>query len=145
MASPESDRGKGRADPVSRALGSGRAAGTRLFLLFVPSVDRIGKGIDHEYWVDEALTVFATLFRGATAYPRGRGKWRDDERGGQLVTDEPTMVISYAEPKAGASANLRRLRALLHRMGREARQGEVGIVIDGEYRGITEYDEEVRR
>ena len=35
--------------------------------------------IDHEYWVDAALTTFATLFRGATAYPRGIGKWRDDE------------------------------------------------------------------
>jgi hypothetical protein len=144
MTSAGSERGKGTGDPVSRALGSGRAAGTKLFLLFVPSVDRDGKAIDHERWVDEALTAFATLFRGATAYPRGRGMWRDDERGGRLVSDEPTMVISYAEPKRVTPANLRRLRAFLHRMGREARQGEVGIVIDGEYRGITQYDKEVR-
>jgi hypothetical protein len=109
-------------------------------VLFVPSVDRDGNPIQHERWVDEALTVLATLFRGATAYPRGRGKWRDDERGGKLVTDEPTMVISYAEPKAVTRANLRRLREFLHRLGRQANQGEVGIVIDGEYRGITKYD-----
>ena len=129
-------------DAIGKALGSGRAAGTRLFVLFVPSVDRDGKPIEHERWVDEALTVLATLFRGATAYPRGRGKWRDDERGGKLVTDEPTMVISYAEPKAVTPANLKRLREFLHRLGREANQGEVGIVIDGEYRGITKYDKE---
>jgi hypothetical protein len=129
-------------DPIGKALGSGRAAGTRLFLLFVPSVDRNGKQIDHERWVDKALTVFAMLFRGATAYPRGRGKWRDDERGGELVTDEPTMVVSYAEEKAVTVASLRRLRKFLHRLGREARQGEVGIVIDGQYRGIKAYDKE---
>jgi hypothetical protein len=131
-----------RADPVGKALGSGRPAGTRLFVLFVPSVDRVGKPIDHDRWVDEALTELATLFRGATAYPRGRGKWRDDDQGGKLVTDEPTMVISYAEQKAVTASNLRRLRAFLHRLGREARQGEVGIVIDGQYRGITRFDEE---
>ena len=51
-----------------------------LFVLFVPSVDRGGSPIDHDYWVDQALTTFAQLFRGATAYPRGLGKWRDDER-----------------------------------------------------------------
>lgn len=121
VESAEGERGKVMADRVSAALGSGRAAGTKLFLLFVPSVDRVEKPIDHERWVDEALTVLATLFRGATAYPRGRGKWRDDDRGGVLVTDEPTMVMSYAEPRAVTATNLRRLRAFLHRMGREAR------------------------
>jgi len=130
------------ADPIGKALGSGRPAGTKLLLLFVPSVDREGKPIDHERWVDEALTVLATLFRGATAYPRGRGKWRDDERGGTLATDEPTIVISYAEPKLVTPANLRRPREFLHRLGREANQGEVGIVIEGQYRGITVFDEE---
>ncbi len=33
-----------------------------------------------------------------------------------------------------------RLRAFLHRMGREANQGEIGIVIGDKYYGITEYD-----
>lgn len=130
------------ADTIGRALGSGRPAGTCLFILFVPSVDRDGRPIPHEKWVEKALTVLATLFRGATAYPRGRGKWRDDARGGKLVTDEPTMVISYADPKVVTPANLGRLRTFLHRLGRDARQGEVGIVIDGEYRGITQYDKE---
>ena len=32
------------------------------------------------------------------------------------------------------------LRAHLHRLGREGRQGEVGVVIGSEYFGITEFD-----
>ncbi len=31
-------------------------------------------------------------------------------------------------------------RELLHRLGREANQGEVGAVIGGRYYGITEFD-----
>jgi hypothetical protein len=37
-------------------------------------------------------------------------------------------------------ATLRGLRKFLHRLGREGRQGEIGIVIGGNYYGITEYD-----
>ena len=106
-----------------------------------PSVTRSGEPIDHDYWVDEALGVFAILFRGATAYPRGRGRWRDDERGCVLVADEPTVVTCYAASQDITEEALARLRAFLHRLGREAHQGEVGIVFDGQYYGITEYDE----
>lgn len=113
-----------------------------LFVLFVPSVDREGAPIDHERWVDALLTTFARLFRGATAYPRGVGKWRDDERGGVLVTDEPTIVTSYADPVDVSDDALSALRAFLHHMGRETNQGEVGIVIDGTYFPITQYDAE---
>lgn len=88
-------------------------------MLFVPSVDRTGHSIDHDRWVREALTVFATLFRGATAYPRGFGMWRDDERGGALVSDEPTIVASYADPSDVTDEALASLRRFLHRLGRE--------------------------
>jgi hypothetical protein len=47
--------------------------GTSLVVVFVPSEDRDGKPIEQEYWVDEVLTTLGRLFRGATAYPRGRG------------------------------------------------------------------------
>jgi hypothetical protein len=45
--------------------------------------------------VDEVLTILARSFRGATAYPRGWGAWRDDERGGTLFKEEPVIVFSY--------------------------------------------------
>ena len=68
-----------------------------LMVLFVPSVERDGKTpIDQEYWVNEALETFGRLFGGATAFPRATGVWRDDDRGGVLVRDQPVILHCYA-------------------------------------------------
>jgi hypothetical protein len=116
--------------------------GTSLVVVFVPSLDRDGKPIDQEYWVDEVLTTFGRLFRGATAYPRGRGVWRDDAQGGALLKEEPVIVFSYVAEGALTVAALADLYRTLSRMGRQGNQGEIGVVIDGKYYGITEYLEE---
>jgi hypothetical protein len=113
--------------------------GTSLIVIFVPSRDRDGKPISQDHWVDEVLTALGKLFRGATAYPRGKGVWRDDERGGTLVREEPVIVFSYAAEEALTVSALLELYRTLSRMGRDANQGEVGIVIDGKYYGITSY------
>ena len=98
--------------------------------------------IDQTYWADQALTIFGQLFRGATAFPPGRGVWRDDERGGALVYDDTQMVTSYAADGVfDEDEILKRLKAFLLRMGREANQGEIGIIIDGTYLGIVDYEE----
>jgi hypothetical protein len=109
-------------------------------VLFVPSKDRGGRDIAHDYWVTSALEILGTLFRGATAYPRARGVWRDDERGGELRYEEPTIVTCYADPASMIDTARSQLRAFLHRLGREANQGEVGIVIGDWYYGITKFD-----
>jgi hypothetical protein len=88
------------------------------------------------------LTTLGHLFRGATAYPRGRGVWRDDARGGALLKEEPVIVFSYVAEGALTAAALADLYRTLSRMGRQANQGEIGVVIDGKYYGITEYAEE---
>jgi hypothetical protein len=60
-----------------------------------------------------------------------------------LVYDDTQMVTSYVTGEIlGDHEVLKRLRALLCRMGREADQGEVGIVIDGTYFGIIDYSDE---
>ena len=52
------------------------------------------------------------------------------------------MVLSYVAEGAFTDDDIvRQLRAFLCRMGREANQGEVGIVIDGTYIGIVDYEE----
>jgi hypothetical protein len=116
--------------------------GASLIVIFVPSKDRDGHTIDQEYWVDEVLTTLGGLFRGATAYPRGRGVWRDDERGGTLLQDEPVIIFSYVAEADLTTNALLGLYRTLSRMGRQANQGEIGVVIDGKYYGITEYVEE---
>jgi hypothetical protein len=108
--------------------------------LFVPSVDRDSLPIDQDYWRSQALETFGKLFRGATAFPPGRGVWRDDARGGTLVFDDTVLVTSYAAEADLTDETLAGLRRFLHRMGRDARQGEIGVVINDAYLGITEYD-----
>jgi hypothetical protein len=132
---------KSEAFDPREALRSTLPTGVSLVVVFVPSKDRDGKPIDQDYWVDEVLTALGQLFRGATAYPRGKGVWRDDERGGGLVREEPVLIFSYVAEEALTQDALATLARTLRRLGREANQGEVGIVIDGRYYGITDYAE----
>lgn len=86
--------------------------------------------------------MFGNVFGGATAYPRARGVWRDDERAGVLVFDEPVVVHCYVAPEAiEAEGQLHALAAFCRRMGRETNQGEIGLVIADEYSAIRNYEE----
>jgi hypothetical protein len=48
--------------------------------------------------VDSTLEVLGRVFGGATAYPKAKGVWRDDDNGGALVKDEPVVVHCYTTP-----------------------------------------------
>ena len=90
------------------------------------------------------MTVLGTLFGGATAFPKGKGVWRDDAQGGKLLFDEPVVVQCYtSEPIIESRAE--ELKAFLDRMGREARQGAIGLVIDRDYLEIDFPLEETTR
>jgi hypothetical protein len=130
-------RSKGR-----RILSGGRKR--VLVVLFVPSVERDGATpIDQPRWVDSALEMFGRVFGGATAYPKAKGIWRDDERAGALVKDEPVVVHCYTTPVAIQDArNLAELGSFCRKMGREARQGEVGLVVGDEYFSMRDFAQE---
>ena len=115
-----------------------------LVVLFVPSVERDGTtAINQEHWVDLALEVFGQLFGGATAFPRAKGIWRDDEKGGVLVKDQPVVIHCYTTPADISDANrLNQLGDFCRRMGREAHQGEVGLVIGDEYLAFRDFAKE---
>lgn len=123
-----------------QALSASRAMGTVHLMIFVPSVDRAGRKLRRD-WTKPTLDAVGRLFRGGTAYPRGLGVWRDDAAGGRLVYDDTTIVFSYVDPHDLGAGELAELRRFLHRMGREANQGEIGLVVDGRYIGITTYEE----
>jgi hypothetical protein len=116
-------------------LGAAKAAST-LLVLYLPSKDRFDKAIDQNYWVDEALKVLGDNFGGATAFPQGKGVWRDDAQGGKLLFDEPVVIQCYTSEET-LDRLLDQLRAFLLRMGTEARQGAVGFVIDRDYLEIS--------
>jgi hypothetical protein len=113
------------------ALGASKAA-SALLVLFIPSKDRGNRPIDQGFWVEEALNVLGTLFGGATAFPQGRGIWRDDAQAGKLLFDEPVVIQCYTSAHM-LEQQMKLLGEFLHRMGREARQGAIGLVIDGDY------------
>ncbi len=113
------------------ALGASKAASSSL-VLFIPSKDRGDSPIDQSFWVAEALIALGTMFGGATAFPQGNGIWRDDAQGGKLLFDEPVIIQCYTSEYL-IEERIGDLRKFLHRMGREARQGAIGLVIDGDY------------
>lgn len=115
-----------------------------LVVLFVPSVERDGvTTINQDDWVEAALDTFGQLFGGATAFPRAKGVWRDDERGGALVKDQPVVIHCYTTPADISDPDrLGRLGAFCRRMGREARKGEVGLVIGDEYLAFRDFSKE---
>jgi hypothetical protein len=122
-------------------LGAGRKR--VLVVLFVPSVERDGvTRINQDYWVDSALEMFGRVFGGATAYPKARGIWRDDERAGALIKDEPVVIHCYTTPDdIQDRVNLSELGRFCRRLGREANQGEVGLVVGDEYFAIRQFEE----
>jgi hypothetical protein len=131
----------------TRARRQGVLSGGRkrvLVILFVPSVERDGTtAIDQPKWVDSALEMFGRVFGGATAYPKAQGIWRDDERGGALVKDEPVVVHCYTTPAdIEDPRNLAQLASFCRAMGRQANQGEVGLIVGDEYFAVREFTEE---
>jgi hypothetical protein len=127
-------------DRMSALLENGRKRS--LLILFIPSVERDGQtAIPQDRWVDAALTILGRIFGGATAYPRARGVWRDDDRGGALVLDEPVVVHCYVDPtEVQDDDKLAELREFCCQMGRETNQGEIGVVVDNEYFAIRNFD-----
>jgi hypothetical protein len=115
-----------------------------LVVLFIPSVERDGvTAINQDYWVDATLKTFGKLFGGATAFPKAKGVWRDDEMGGVLITDEPIVIHCYTTPADIADmVRLNELGKFCRTMGRETHQGEIGLVIGDEYLAIRDYTEE---
>ena len=106
-----------------------------LLVLFIPSVNRHTHPIDQGAWQEAALEMLGKYFGGATAFPRGRGVWRDDQQGGKLIFDEPIVIHCYTHLEA-IRQHHGELRDFVVRMGTETNQGAVGFVIERTYMEI---------
>jgi hypothetical protein len=107
--------------------------------LFIPSLTRDGDPIDHNFWRVQALEVMTGLFGGATAV-ECQGAWRDDEKGGAIKVERNSTVQSYMAKSSWNSTTAAELAKFLHRMGRESNQGEIGLIVDGVYFPIREFN-----
>jgi hypothetical protein len=115
-----------------------RPSGQRL-TLYIPNKDRHGGLIaDHERWCKEAQELLTAMGGGATAFPPVDGTWRKPD--GSSLWEQTKIIYTYVDPDKMA-ANLPRLRALLHRFGRETDQGEVVFEFDGMFWPIDQYDQ----
>ncbi len=61
--------------------------------------------------------MLGTLFGGATAFPKGRGIWRDDAQGGKLLFDEPVVIQCYTSANL-IEQQMPALRDFLYRMAK---------------------------
>jgi len=74
---------------------------------------------------------------GATAIPV-EGGWLSPE--GVVILDYPVVVYSFVARPDDFVQHLPRLRAFLHRMGRETNQGEVAFEFDDRFYRIHRFD-----
>ena len=107
--------------------------------LFIPSQSRSGDLLNHDSWCAQAIEVMARLFGGATVV-QGSGAWRDDDGGGTIKTEKISTVQSFMAESSWNSPTVQELAKFLHRMGRETDQGEIGLIVDGEYFPIREFN-----
>jgi hypothetical protein len=112
-----------------------------LLVLFIPSADRDGKTLStQDEWKQNAMQMFGKSYGGATAMPRAEGVWRDDENAGALVLDFPILLHCYMTEEQAQDKKLQaKVGAFCRKMGKEMRQGEVVLVLDGVFYSFTNF------
>ena len=112
-----------------------------LLVLFIPSADRDGKTLtNQDDWKKNAKEFFGATYGGATAMPRAEGIWRDDERGGALIPDFPVLLHCYMTEEQALDKKLQaKLGTFCRKMGKEMKQGEVALVLDGVFHTFSHF------
>jgi len=130
-SSPEAER-------IARDMETGRQQ--VLVILFIPSHDRDETELKtRDLWANAALDLFAELFGGATAFDTYAGIYRDKVRGKDLK-DKPILVESYTEIERIRDLGvLNQLASFMKRMGKEAKQAAVAVVISNVFHEITDF------
>jgi hypothetical protein len=111
-------------------------------IVLIPSHARDKKRLnDQPGWASRALELMGHLYGGATGFNKLIGIWRDDENGGQLLTDEPIMIQSLARrADVEDPAKISELGKFLKLMGKKTNQGAVAVVFNNAIHFISKYD-----
>ena len=118
--------------PEFAALFQADKSDGNLLVLFIPSADREGNPLgkkEQKRWINKAMKLLGRTLRGATAYPRGWGVWRDDAQGGRLVWDRPVLIQCFTNEEA-LRAQHAPIRDFLIELGTATNQGAVAFTID---------------
>ena len=123
---------------LNDALGANGGVSVQCLTLYIPDRDKDRKIIrDQRRWVLEGADLLARIGGGVTMMPPVEGGWLNEE--GEIVWENPILIYTFIRP-AEFLKLLPDLRAFLHRLGRETRQGEVALEFDGEFFRITKFD-----
>ncbi len=112
-----------------------------LVILAVPSHDRANKLLNDvrvKEWASNAMSLFADLYGGATAFETFAGIYKTDA--GEYLHDKPILVQSYGTIEAIEQLeNLNELLRFCKRMGKELNQDSIMLVIGEAMIYISDY------
>ncbi len=132
------DNGQDQDTNVAAALGAEAGVSVQRFLVYVPNKDKDGEETGTQRgWVLEAIRLLSEINGGATAM-LAEGGWLNDE--GKIILEDPVIVYSHVKNAGEFVKHLPRIRAFLHRMGRETNQGEIAVEFDNVFYRIRTFD-----
>jgi hypothetical protein len=120
------------------SLGASADTAIQCLTFYIPSADRDGNRSDPHPWVEEALVLLSDIGGGATVLPPVDGGWFNPDTG-RLIKEKIILAYTYVQP-GRFIGSLPRVRAFLHRMGRQTRQGEVVAEFNNRLYRIITYD-----
>ena len=126
---------------LQRLLGAHGDTKNQYVCIFVPSLTRDGSSIDHEFWRSETVRLLSRLFGGATSV-YAFGGWLDEEMGGEVKEEKVSLVVSFFSADELSKNAVLALKRFAHRMGREAQQGEIGILLGNQFLRFRRFDYE---
>ena len=106
--------------------------------VYVPSHDRDGQPVDQATWIDSVAKTLASVAGGVTVENPVRGGWLNKSTN-RMIWESPVPVYAFLTASA-LSEGLPAIRRVVHQMGAETHQGEVGVEIDGRFALISNYD-----
>ena len=124
---------------LARELGAEEGFSTQKLCLYIPDRDKDGGEVrDYERWVNEGREILSRIGGGATALPPADGTW--EKANGDILWEQTRLVYCFVDADR-FEANIKTLRAFLHRFGSETNQGEVVVEFDGQFYRVKTFDE----